>query len=96
MRWFNSRWGRHKLALVVVPATLVLFAAFASSAFAGTFFVTGHDQDFHCVEGDSNECAYYKITTTFVQAGSSLPILILDATTRAAGGQVPPTPRRPR
>jgi hypothetical protein len=86
MRWFNRKWGRHRLALVVVPATFVFFAAFASSAFAGSFFVTGHDQDFHCSEGDSDECAYYKITTTFVQAGSSLPILILDRDNTSSGG----------
>ncbi len=79
MRWFNRKWSRRRLALVVVPATFVFFTAFASSAFAGSFFVTGHDMDYHCLHDPSpDECSYYKIATDFVRAGSDLPILILD------------------
>jgi hypothetical protein len=80
MRWFNRKWSRRRLALVVLPATFVFFTAFASSAFAGSFFVTGHDMDFHCLlDGPSvDECSYYKIATDFVRNGSALPVLILD------------------
>jgi PKD repeat protein len=67
----------------------VLFAAFASAAFAGNFYATGHDQDFHCAIGTADECAYYKITTSFVRGTSTLPVLILDrdnSTTSVPGG----------
>jgi uncharacterized repeat protein (TIGR01451 family) len=69
----------------VAPLTLLCFCLFASSAFAGNFWATGHDQDFHCAGGDVNECAYYQLTTSFVRAGSSLPILILDRDNSTAG-----------
>jgi uncharacterized repeat protein (TIGR01451 family) len=76
------RWGRRRLAMfsIVGPLTLVAFGAFASAAFAGNFWATGHDQDYHCspAGGDPNECAYFQITTTFVRNGSNLPVLILD------------------
>lgn len=61
-----------------------MFAAFAPAAFAGNFFATGHDMDFHCLLGGDdgapslNECSYYKIATDFVRNGSTLPVLILD------------------
>ncbi len=82
---------QHRLVLVavVIPATFIVFAAFAQAAFAGNFFATGHDQDFHCSTGSSDECAYYKITTSFVRGGSTKPILILDrdnSTTTVPGG----------
>lgn len=94
MQWFVQGRSPRKLALlvVVIPATFVFFAAFASAAFAGNFFATGHDQDYHCTEGGSDgapspsECAYYKITTTFVRGGSSLPLLILDRDSTSTGG----------
>ena len=41
------------LVTVVLPATLLFFGAFASSAFAGNFYATGHDQDYHCVNDPS-------------------------------------------
>jgi hypothetical protein len=87
------KWSRHELALasVVVPATFVFFATFASTAFAGNFFATGHDQDYHCTNGGDDgtpspgECAYYMITTTFVRGGSPLPLLILDRDSTSDG-----------
>ena len=82
IRSFSSslRRGRRPLAAagIVVSATLAVFATFASAAFAGNFFATGHDQDLHCAGRDANECAYYEIASNFVRAGSSLPVLILD------------------
>jgi hypothetical protein len=89
MQWFVRKRSRRRLALitVVIPATLVFFAAFASSALAGNFFATGHDQDFHCgADGDSNECAYYKISVSLVRGSSTLPVLILDRDNTASGG----------
>lgn len=56
----NRSVRRLRLAALVVPATLACFAAFASAAFAGNFFATGHDQDFHCDLGgapSADECA---------------------------------------
>jgi hypothetical protein len=73
-----GRGRRLAVAGVVIAATFVFFATFASAAFAGNLFATGHDQDLHCSDSDPNECAYYQITTTFVRAGSNLPVLILD------------------
>ena len=82
----NGRWrslvcrSRFSFAVagVVLPATLLFFATFAATAFAGNFFATGHDQDLHCAGGETDECSYYAITTNFVRAGSTLPVLILD------------------
>jgi hypothetical protein len=77
------------LFAVVIPATFVVFAAFAQAAFAGNFFATGHDQDFHCSGGSADECAYYKIATSFVRGTSTKPVLILDrdnSTTSVPGG----------
>jgi hypothetical protein len=87
-RFTGQRTGfRVRLASVVVPATLAFSAVFAAPAFAGNLFVTGHDQDFHCALGSSDSCGYYKITTSFVGGGSSLPFLIVDrdSTSGAAG-----------
>src|SRR5437764_2802514 len=88
MQWFVRKRSRRRLALLsaVIPATLVCFAAFASAAFAGNFWATGHDQDFHCAEGTSDSCAYYKITTAFVRGTSTLPVLILDRDNSSSGG----------
>jgi hypothetical protein len=92
MEWFVRTRGRSRLARlsVVIPATLVFFAAFASAAFAGNFYATGHDQDFHCAEGDSNSCAYYKISASFVLGTSTLPVLILDRDNTASGNASSP------
>jgi hypothetical protein len=71
-------WRNIAIAAGAVSATFAFSTAFASVAFAGNFFATGHDQDLHCAGTDTDECAYYAITTGFVRAGSSLPVLILD------------------
>src|SRR5438105_2393899 len=75
-------WGRRQLVAlsVAVPLILAGFGGMASSALAGNFWATGHDQDYHCspAGSDPNECSYYKITTSFVRASSTAPILILD------------------
>src|SRR5690242_2234008 len=83
------RWGRRRLAQlsVVIPLTLAGFGGLASCAWAGNFWATGHDQDYHCspAGSDSNECAYFQITTSFVRGSSTLPILILDRDNATAG-----------
>lgn len=60
---------------------LALTAGLAPSAMAatgGNFVATGHDMDFHCSGGDTDECAYLKIVVDKIRNGSSLPILALD------------------
>jgi PKD domain len=91
VRWCLPSRSRHTLlrSTLVLSATLAGFAAFASSALAGNFLATGHDQDFHCTALQSASCDYYKITTSFVRGSSTLPILILDrdnSSTSTPGG----------
>ena len=67
------------LALSLV--TLVSMGASPASAATptgGNFIATGHDMDFHCSGGSSDECAYFKILVTKARNGSTLPILALD------------------
>jgi hypothetical protein len=87
IRWFTGQGtgSRARLASVVVPATLAFFAVFAAPALAGNLWVTGHDQDFHCSNGDPDSCSYYKITTSFVGGGSGLPYLIVDRDSTSDG-----------
>ncbi len=84
----GRRWARPAIhtfarrraarAALVTIATAAVFATQASGAFAGNFFATGHDEDFHCSAGTTAECTYYKVVTKFVRNGSNLPLLILD------------------
>ncbi len=63
------------------------FGGAASSAYGATganFIATGHDMDFHCAEGTTSECNYFKIVVDKVRNGSSLPILALDQGTEVA------------
>jgi uncharacterized repeat protein (TIGR01451 family) len=76
--------------------TLVLQTAPASAATGANFVATGHDMDFHCSGGDTNECAYLKIVVDKVRNGSTLPILALDQGTElpdalTAAGEAPVT-----
>ena len=50
----------------------------ASALTTSNFVATGHDMDYHCSGGDSNECAYLQIVLNRVRNGSSLPVLTLD------------------
>lgn len=66
-------------ALLIGLASVLAESAPASAAAKGSNFVaTGHDMDFHCAGGDSNECAYLKIVVKKVRNGSTKPILALD------------------
>src|SRR5690349_848133 len=82
MRSQFRQWGSRRLArlCVALPLTIASFGVFASSALAGNFWATGHDQGFHCspAGGEPNESAYFQITTSFVRGSSTLPVLILD------------------
>ena len=52
----------------------------ASPAMAGDIILTGHDNDFHCDFGDvTGACAALAAEVSFVKAGSSLPVLAIDA-----------------
>lgn len=60
----------------------------ASSAFAtsgANFVATGHDMDYHCDTGTTEECEYLKIAVDKVRAGSTLPILAIDQGTEVKG-----------
>ena len=59
-------------------SSVVLPAAPAHGATGANFIATGHDMDFHCSGGDTDECAYLKILVDKVRNGSTLPILALD------------------
>jgi hypothetical protein len=66
---------------VTVAACALALAVLASSAFAATganFVATGHDMDYHCAGGTTQECEYLKIVVDRVRAGSTLPILAID------------------
>jgi len=54
---------------------------FVSPAMAGNIVLTGHDNDFHCDGGGSGNpaCAALDAEAAFVRAGSSLPVLSIDA-----------------
>jgi hypothetical protein len=75
---------RIKAVLLLVAAGLIAMAVamgLSSSAYAATganFVATGHDMDFHCAFGSTDECAYLKIAVDKVRNGSTLPILALD------------------
>ena len=62
---------------------LTIFTVFAiaatAPAYAGSIALTGHDDDFHCDEGDPNACAQLKQLITFAKGGSSLSVLTFDA-----------------
>jgi hypothetical protein len=64
-----------------MAACALALAVLASSAFAATganFVATGHDMDYHCASGTTEECEYLKIVVDKVRAGSTLPILAID------------------
>jgi hypothetical protein len=54
----------------------------------GNIWLTGHDADFHCNDGDP-QCHYVKTAVDFVMNGSRLPLLVLDPCPAepACGGQ---------
>jgi hypothetical protein len=56
-----------------------------SPAQAGNILLTGHDNDFHCTYGDSNACAALGAEASYVRAGSSLPMLVIDDGTELSG-----------
>jgi len=54
----------------------------ASPAMAGDIILTGHDNDFHCNEGDAGSaCEALAAEISFVKNGSALPVLAIDAGT---------------
>lgn len=50
----------------------------ARAASGGNFFATGHDLDYHCLVGQTDECNYLKVLVDKARNGSTLPILALD------------------
>jgi hypothetical protein len=59
-------------------------ASTASATSGGNFVATGHDIDYHCSRGNTDECAYLKIVVDKVRNGSTLPILALDQGTQVS------------
>jgi hypothetical protein len=79
---WTKLWGMRSLGILAslvgafgVAGTVASSSAYASGA---TFIATGHDMDFHCGFGDTEECEYLKIVVNQVRAGSTKPILALD------------------
>ncbi|MFI4990589.1 MAG: hypothetical protein ACHQHO_06710 [Solirubrobacterales bacterium] len=71
-----------------IAACALALAVMASSAFAASganFVATGHDMDYHCDSGTTEECEYLKIVVDKVRAGSTLPILAIDQGTEVKG-----------
>src|SRR6266404_5317095 len=71
-------------ALAVVGLVLAGPATSSYAAAGANFVATGHDMDYHCGFGSTEECEYLKIVLDKVRAGSTLPILALDQ-----GSEVP-------
>jgi len=57
---------------------LAMMASSAGASTGANFVATGHDMDFHCAFGSTDECEYLKIVVDKVRAGSTLPILAID------------------
>lgn len=71
-----------------MAACALALAVTASSAFAtsgANFIATGHDMDYHCDTGTTEECEYLKIVVDKVRAGSTLPILAIDQGSEVKG-----------
>jgi hypothetical protein len=71
-----------------MAACALALAVTASSAFAtsgANFVATGHDMDYHCDTGTTEECEYLKIVVDKVRAGSTLPILAIDQGSEVKG-----------
>lgn len=72
------------LQLGLGAAAFGLTAAVSPTAHAGNIVLTGHDNDYHCdggpgyPTGASGPCAVLGAEASFVEAGSSLPILVID------------------
>jgi PEP-CTERM motif-containing protein len=67
---------------VAFAGASALTIGMASPAMAGNIILTGHDNDFHCAEGDAGSaCEAIAAEVSFVQAGSALPVLAIDAGT---------------
>lgn len=67
---------------VALLGTTIAFAGFTiggiGTAHAGNVVLTGHDNDYHCFNGDTNACATLTPELNFVRNGSSLPVLAID------------------
>jgi hypothetical protein len=64
--------------LVAAMAAVVNRVQPVRAAAGANMVLTGHDFDYHCGFGDSNECAYFKLMLDLVRNGSTLPVLALD------------------
>jgi hypothetical protein len=87
MRLARQGTARRGAALLAAGGFVLLGLSMASvtvsdaagvPASGANFVATGHDMDFHCSNGSSDECNYLKIVTDKVRNGSALPILALD------------------
>ena len=77
-----------RTASLAVLAVAVFALAGAASSYANTganFIATGHDMDYHCSGGSTEECEYFKIVVEKVRNGSTLPILAIDQGNEVSG-----------
>jgi len=76
-----------RMRAIVLVALLVWFFGAASSAQAGTIFVSGHDADFHALVGGNSLGAQNIINRAldFVRDGNTAPILYLQSNTLNIG-----------
>lgn len=65
-------------SLVVATAVALVPVSTAVASGGANFVATGHDMDFHCAYGTTEECDYFKRAVNVVLAGSAKPVLILD------------------
>jgi hypothetical protein len=69
-----------KYAFLAGASALVLGFVSPAVAAGGDIILTGHDNDFHCANGNGgNACGAIGAETNFVRAGSALPVLAIDA-----------------
>ncbi len=84
------------MVVLGIGVAQVITSTAANAATGANFVATGHDMDFHCSGGDTDECAYLKIVTDVVRNKSTKPILALDQGTEVpraltAAGESPVT-----
>jgi hypothetical protein len=69
---------RHTL-LGSVAALAVSGGAAMAAPVGGNILLTGHDNDFHCVNGNfGNPCGALGVESAYVRNGSALPVLVID------------------
>ncbi|MGH7152459.1 MAG: PEP-CTERM sorting domain-containing protein [Acetobacteraceae bacterium] len=75
-----SKGGKPTMKYTLLAGASAVALGFVSPAMAGNIILTGHDNDLHCFFGNAgNACAALGAEASWVRAGSSLPVLTIDA-----------------